>query len=74
MKNKITKIFDEENKMIAESRTASPEFVEKILSAPVTENGRSVFKYFRLTNGDLILGVYPCGDMYFETESDENYI
>lgn len=33
-------------------------------------DNRSEFHWVRLANGDLILGVYPQGDTYFEIERD----
>lgn len=43
---------------------------ERILAMPVGADTRSSLKWFRLANGGLILGVYPCGDAYFETEGE----
>lgn len=47
---------------------ASPELVDTVLEKPVSDDGRSQFKWFRLQNGSLILGVFPRGDTYFEIE------
>ena len=62
--------------MIAIVATADPVIAQKVLDAHVDQgnefNGRSEFKWIRLQNGDLILGVYPRGDTYFETEIDPN--
>ena len=41
-----------------------------ILAQPVGHDGRSGLMWFRLQNGDLILGVFPRGDGYFATEAD----
>lgn len=41
-----------------------------ILAQPVGDDGRSGLTWFRLQNGDLILGVYPRGEAYFATEAD----
>ncbi len=41
-----------------------------ILAQPVGDDGRSGLMWFRLQNGDLILGVFPRGDSYFATEAD----
>lgn len=50
---------------------ASPEMVKTVLEADEnSEDGRSQFMWIRLANGDLILGVYPQGDTYFDTELD----
>lgn len=45
---------------------AKPEDVATVLEAPMTEDGRSDFQWFRLCNGDLLLGVFPHGDTYME--------
>ena len=56
---------------IAYRQKASKTMVEHVLAqVENTSNGRSQFYWFRLANGDLILGVYPRGDTYFYTESD----
>ncbi len=36
-------------------------------------DGRSNWVWVRLPNGDLVLGVYPQGDTYFEVEDDAQY-
>ena len=55
---------------------ASPEIVEKVLAAPVDTqddgNGRSEFRWFRLVDGTLILGIFLHGDTYFEATLDEH--
>ncbi len=58
------------DQVIARQEDASTEAVETILSAPIglIGDGRSNFKWFRLQDGTLILGVYPQGDTYFATE------
>lgn len=39
--------------------------IDFVLNAdPEDDNGRSQFQWFRLPNGDLILGVFPQGDTY----------
>ena len=54
-------------------RPASPESVETVLAASEDdEDGRSEWLWVRLPNGDLILGVYPQGETYFETERDHS--
>ena len=52
------------DQVIARQEDASTEAVETILSSPM----RSGFRWIRLQNGDLILGTYPQGDLYFDTE------
>ena len=36
-------------------------------------DGRSQFMWVRLSNGDLILGVYPQGDTYLAVERDAQF-
>lgn len=43
-----------------------------VLDQDIGDNGRSGWKWFRLANGDLILGVFPHGVTYFNTEADPN--
>lgn len=45
-----------------------------VLNSHIAENeehndGRSRYTWLRLANGDLMLGVYPQGDTYFEVEN-----
>lgn len=51
---------------------APQEAVDVITNAPIesdTEHdGRSVWMWIRLPDGDLVLAVYPQGDTYFNTE------
>lgn len=50
---------------------ASRESVEHVLSQDDnSEDGRSQWLWIRLQNGDLILGVFPQGDTYFDVEHD----
>lgn len=62
----------EENRMLAigEHYPASQEAVELLLEKPADGSGdtRSGWKWFRLANGDLVLGFFPQGDGYFEVE------
>lgn len=50
---------------------ASPEAVATVLAAPVSdeEYSRSEWIWLTLSNGDLILGVFPQGDLYCEMEN-----
>ena len=58
---------------IAYRQKASKTMSEHVLAqAEGTPDGRSQFYWFRLSNGDLILGVYPRGDTYFDTERDRS--
>ncbi|USN14357.1 hypothetical protein KABACHOK_05440 [Brevundimonas phage vB_BpoS-Kabachok] len=43
-----------------------------VLAQAVDDDGRSGLTWFRLNNGDLILGVYPRGATYERTESDQH--
>jgi len=45
--------------------------VELCLTAPIEQgtDGRSRWYWFRLSNGDLILGFYPQGETYLATEA-----
>ena len=57
---------------IATVAPASREMVEMVLAADEHgHDGRSPFVWVRLANGDLLLGVFPQGETYFETENDE---
>ena len=53
--------------IIAYRKQASDSDVVSVMGRPrEDEDGRSGFYWFRLTNGDLILGLYPRGDTYLE--------
>lgn len=60
------------DRLIAVRQDASEAWASKVLQSRVSDDGRSDFYWFRLTNGDLVLGVYPRGDMYFATEGDRS--
>lgn len=46
---------------------ADPDDVAAVLSQPIgTGDGRSEWVWVRMTNGDLLLGVFPQGDTYME--------
>lgn len=50
---------------------ADPKAVAFVLAADEhAEDGRSQWMWVRLANGDLILGVFPQGEVYFGTETD----
>jgi hypothetical protein len=55
---------------------ASAEYVAAVLAKPVDANGRSEWFWFRLGNGDLVLGVFPRGEGYFDVEGavDRDYL
>jgi hypothetical protein len=48
---------------------ASEDLAQDILSRTATDDGRSPFMWIRLATGDLILGVWPHGETYFEIEA-----
>jgi hypothetical protein len=53
---------------------ASPTSVSLVLSKDENDDdGRSNWVWVRLSNGDLILGVFPQGDTYCEVEADAMY-
>ena len=60
--------------LLAIEAAADPAIVQMIIDAPVSEgpDGRSDWMWFRLANGDLILGCWPRGDTYEATEADDN--
>lgn len=65
--------YDIEQPKLIDRHSASQESIIKVLEAVEgDEDGRSQFFWFRLDNGDLILGVYPQGDTYFATEQDHS--
>ena len=43
-----------------------------VMAQAVDDDGRSGLTWFRLNNGDLILGVYPRGMTYERTEADQH--
>lgn len=53
---------------------ASQEAVDFVLAAKEGDtHGRSEYVWVRLSNGDLILGVFPRGDTYLGCEEDAIY-
>lgn len=62
------------NLELAYVHDASAESVRLVLDAGAdTDDGRSGWKWVRLRNGDLILGVYPRGATYEAVELDAQY-
>lgn len=58
-------------RVIAWSYPANKESVAKVLGAePGTDDGRSEWRWLRLENGDLMLGVFPRGATYEYVEVD----
>lgn len=58
--------------LLATAAVADKTVAEKVINSHVGDDGRSEWHWFRLANGDLILGVFPRGDTYMETEADPN--
>lgn len=58
--------------LLATASVADPTMVNFVVNQRVDNDGRSEWQWFRLANGDLILGVFPRGDTYIETEADPN--
>lgn len=48
---------------------ADEDAAHKVLEMVVGDDGRSDFRWLRLANGDLMLGVWPTGEGYFEMET-----
>lgn len=68
--------LDEDGKIpyLVYTAPASQECVDLVLSkSPDDDNGRSAWQWIRLPNGDLILGVYPQGETYFEVEDEASF-
>jgi hypothetical protein len=59
--------------VIARTKPASPEAVAYVLAAEENDNGRSEWLWLRLANGDLMLGVFPQGDTYFQNEEEQSF-
>lgn len=59
---------DETGAVIAETFPASQDAVDRLLAAPVDADGRSEWTWLRLANGDLMLGLFPAGETYFDLE------
>jgi len=65
---------DEPTRIIASIHPASEQSVKTVMMQSETSgDGRSPWVWLRLPNGDLILGVFPQGDTYFECELDACY-
>ncbi len=60
--------------LLAYVHPASDDAVRLVMNAEEGGlDGRSEFVWLRLSNGDLILGVFPKGDTYFAVEDDAAY-
>lgn len=60
-------------KQIAHSFPANKTVVTTLLEMVVDDDTRSDFRWLRLQNGDLMLGVFPRGDGYFEVETEVEF-
>lgn len=64
---------DNPEHVIATLTPASEAAVNHVLAAdPDSPDGRSGWMWVRLVNGDLILGIFPQGDTYFDLESEHS--
>lgn len=64
-------VYDEAGSQIALIRPASLDSVSIVLAADEnSDDGRSQWVWVRLSNGDLVLGLYPQGETYFSVEVD----
>jgi hypothetical protein len=61
---------EDTNVVAVTSTLADPSVVKTVLDAPVGDDGRSEWRWFRFADGTLVLGVFPHGDTYFATERD----
>ena len=61
-------------KPVATMHPASHEVVQKVLKKRTDAlNGRSPYMWVRLSTGDLVLGVIPQGDTFFDVKKDSEY-
>ena len=59
--------IDPMDAMVVHRADADPDDVIYVLSmSPELDDARSQWQWFRLPNGDLILGVFPQGSTYFD--------
>lgn len=60
-------VYNDHDEVVAEIKPADEDMVERVLAAEEEgHDGRSNWMWVRLSNGDLILGVYPQGQLYEE--------
>jgi hypothetical protein len=74
--NGVTEIdmSEEDCPNIIRAKPAAEVHVQTVLQAAVdTGDGRSKWYWFRLPNGDLMLGCFPQGDTYFMVEEDTDF-
>lgn len=71
MSDIIKYLTDEYGNYIASVKVASDEAAKLVMdSTPGDSDGRSSWMWVRLANGDLVLGVFPRGDTYFNVEGE----
>jgi hypothetical protein len=64
---------DNPDHFLYSTKPASTKAINAVLSTSMfDENGRSEWVWVRLRNGDLVLGVFPQGDTYFEHEAEHS--
>lgn len=63
-------ITDDDGKHIATKKLATPEHVGRVITAEVSADGRSEWIWLRLADGTLMLGLFPCGDLYMEVSEE----
>ncbi|MGE5510373.1 MAG: hypothetical protein ACM31O_03865 [Bacteroidota bacterium] len=62
------------DRVIARVHPASDSSVMEVLRADQdSEDGRSQWMWLRLSDGTLMLGIFPQGDTYFACETDARY-
>lgn len=73
MRKNIIDHDDTSRPLLGYTTPASEESVRVVLAADTESgDGRSEWLWIRLANGNLILGVYPQGETYFDTEEDHS--
>lgn len=66
-------LTDDKGRHIAHVVSAAQDDVERVLKAEINDDdGRSDWVWVRLANGDLLLGMFPCGATYEKVSSALN--
>lgn len=69
----IAEYPDFDPNVVAQVEVAKPADVHRVLCANVGDmDGRSEWLWIRLPEGTLIMGCFPAGDTYFDTEEGRN--
>jgi hypothetical protein len=58
---------------LATVHPASEQYATQVLEAEIDNDGRSEWLWLRLTDGTLMLGVFPRGETYMAMEPDSAY-